>query len=154
MTLHFLFSWMAFMALASGKAQIRPDNWIPQPTKPTSDFRSSNLQLNRQRRPDNWIPQPTKPTPDLRFSDYEETDSEDLQLNRQQFQCQCQCPEPKSQNRMLSQSETELLEGNEDKDYQFSTFHPGAHQFPGPYSGYKPSRRLSLKGFNPRNNLS
>ena len=75
---------MAFLALASGKAQRRPDNWITQPTRP-----------------------------DLRFSDYEETDSEDLQLNRQRCK-----------------SEKELPEVNEGRNYKFSTFYPGAHQFP------------------------
>ena len=113
--------------LASGKAQRRPSNWRPQPTQPTPGpgFRSSDLQLNR-RRPRNWIPQPTQPTPE--YSDYSEEDLEDLSP---------------SQNRMLTQSETELPAGEDyrssfplgdnfidGKDYQFSTFHPGGHQLP------------------------
>ena len=96
MTFHVLLSLMAFLALASGKAQRRPDNWILQPTRP-----------------------------DLRFSDYEETDSEDLQLNRQRCKCY---PEPRSQTWMLGQSETELPEVNEGKNFQFSTIYPGASQ--------------------------
>ena len=98
MTFHVLLSLMAFLALASGKAQRRPDNWITQPTRP-----------------------------DLRFSDYEETDSEDLQLNRQRCKCY---PEPRSQSWMLGQSEKELPEVNEGKNYKFSTYYPGARQFP------------------------
>ena len=96
MTFHVLLSLMAFLALASGKAQRRPDNWITQPTRP-----------------------------DLRFSDYEETDSEDLQLNRQRCKCY---PEPRSQSWMLGQSEKELPEVNEGRNYKFSTFYPGARQ--------------------------
>ena len=133
MTLHLLLSLMAFLTLANGRAQRRPPNWIPQPTQLTPD--------------------------------YSETDPKDLSLNRQLCECS---PEPRSQNRMLSQSETKLPKGKDyqfsspwggnnlqdGKDYQFSTnYHPGAHQLGGsgssmgPYSGYKPSGRLS----SPRN---
>ena len=138
MTLHLLLSLMAFLALASGKAQRRPSNWIPQRTQPTPDY-----------------------------SDYSETDPKDLPLNRQRCECS---PEPRSQNRMLSQSETELPEGKDyqfsspwggnnlqdGKDYQFSTnYHPGGHQLggsgssQGPYSGYNPSGRLSSGQYSP-----
>ena len=133
--------------LASGKAQRRPSNWRPQPTQPTPGpgFRSSDLQLNR-RRPRNWIPQPTQPTPE--YSDYSEEDLEDLSpsQNRMLTQSETGLPAGEDYRSNFPWGGNKFLDGKEgedyqpsfpwgdnfidDKDYQFSTFHPGGHQLP------------------------